>query len=193
MSNLMRLMSCLYHSNRHAVLTKSIENMLYTLHATYIRHDLYADFSLRFKRSLKEFFSQQIHSSRWTKSLAAQILTVYFLSMSCRRFVSNTHAYHSRFLLYSHWYMLLFSQTIQMISLTRSWFYHQDIQELKLSEEKKFLRSTVIIIIYHVLQTLTSLVKCAIHLFHVICKDLSHADWSCFAKMFICYTFNQTA
>jgi len=32
-----------------------IENMLYTLHATYIKHDLYADFSLKFKKLLKEF------------------------------------------------------------------------------------------------------------------------------------------
>ena len=78
---------------------KSIENMLHTLHATYIRHDLYADFSLRLERSLREFFSQQIHSSRWTRFLAAQISTVYFLSMSCRRFVSDIHAYHSWFLL----------------------------------------------------------------------------------------------
>ncbi len=29
--------------------------MLYMLHATYIKHDLYADFSLRLKRLLKEF------------------------------------------------------------------------------------------------------------------------------------------
>ena len=33
----------------------SIENMLYTLHATYIEHNLYADFSLRLERLLKEF------------------------------------------------------------------------------------------------------------------------------------------
>jgi len=33
----------------------TIENMLYTLHATYIKHDLYADFSLRLKKLLKEF------------------------------------------------------------------------------------------------------------------------------------------
>ena len=32
-----------------------IENMLYTLHATYIEHNFYADFSLRLKRLLKEF------------------------------------------------------------------------------------------------------------------------------------------
>jgi hypothetical protein len=38
--------------------------MLHTLHATYIRHDFYADFSFKLKRSLKEFFLQQIHSSR---------------------------------------------------------------------------------------------------------------------------------
>ncbi len=29
--------------------------MLYTLHATYIKHDFYADFSLKLKRLLKEF------------------------------------------------------------------------------------------------------------------------------------------
>ncbi len=29
--------------------------MLYTLHATYIEHDLYADFSLRLEKLLKEF------------------------------------------------------------------------------------------------------------------------------------------
>ena len=29
--------------------------MLYMLHATYIKHDLYADFSLRLERLLKEF------------------------------------------------------------------------------------------------------------------------------------------
>ncbi len=29
--------------------------MLYTLHATYLKHDLYADFSLRLKRLLREF------------------------------------------------------------------------------------------------------------------------------------------
>jgi len=33
----------------------SIENMLYTLHATYIEHDLYADFPLRLERLLREF------------------------------------------------------------------------------------------------------------------------------------------
>ncbi len=33
----------------------TIENMLYTLHATYIKHDFYADFFLRFKRLLREF------------------------------------------------------------------------------------------------------------------------------------------
>ncbi len=57
----------------------------------------------------------------------------------------------------------------------------------------RFLRSTIIVIVYHVLQMLASLVKCATHLFYVICKDFSHADQSYFIKMFICYTFNQTA
>jgi len=33
----------------------SIENMLYTLHATYIKHNFYADFLLRLERLLKEF------------------------------------------------------------------------------------------------------------------------------------------
>ncbi len=42
----------------------SIENMLYTLHATYIKHNFYADFSLRLERLLRENFLQQIHSSR---------------------------------------------------------------------------------------------------------------------------------
>ncbi len=87
------------HFNINIVDESSIENMLHTLHATYIRHDLYADFLLRLKKSLKEFFSQQIHSSRWTRSFAAQISTVYFLSMNRRRFISDTHAYRSRFLL----------------------------------------------------------------------------------------------
>ena len=33
-----------------------IENMLYTLHATYIKHNFYADFFLRLKKLLKENF-----------------------------------------------------------------------------------------------------------------------------------------
>ncbi len=53
--------------------------------------------------------------------------------------------------------MLLFFQVIQMMSLTKDWLYHQDIQESKLSEEMKFLRSTIVVIVYHVLQMLTSL------------------------------------
>ncbi len=77
----------------------SIENMLYTLHATYIKHDLYADFSLKSEKLLKENFLWQIHSSRETRSLTAQISTVYFLSMSCRHFICNMYAYCSRFLL----------------------------------------------------------------------------------------------
>ncbi len=44
-----------------------------------------------------------------------------------------------------------------MIFSTKDWLYHQNIQESELSEEMKFLRLTVIIIVYHVLQTLTSL------------------------------------
>ncbi len=76
--------------------------------------------------------------------------------------------------------------------LTKSWFYHQDIWKSKLSEEMRFSRSTIVVIVYYASQILTSLVKHATHLFYVICKDFSHADWSCFAKMFICYTFNQT-
>ncbi len=46
------------------IMSNFIENMLHMLHATYIKHDLYADFFLRLKKSLKEFFSQQIHSLR---------------------------------------------------------------------------------------------------------------------------------
>jgi len=37
------------------IITLSIKNLLYTLHATYIEHDLYANFSLRLERLLKEF------------------------------------------------------------------------------------------------------------------------------------------
>ena len=33
----------------------SIENMLYTSHATYIEHDLYAGFPLRLEKLLREF------------------------------------------------------------------------------------------------------------------------------------------
>ncbi len=69
--------------------------------------------------------------------------------------------------------------------LTRNWFYHQDIQESELSKEMKFLRSIIIIIVYHILQMLTLLVKYVIHLFHIICKDFSHANQSCFVEMFI--------
>ena len=56
MLNLMSLISCLCCSNRHAVLTKFIENMLYTLHATYIKHNFYADFSLKLERLLQKVF-----------------------------------------------------------------------------------------------------------------------------------------
>ncbi len=76
-----------------------IENMLYTLHATYIKHDLYADFSLRHKRLLRENFLEQIHSSKEMRFLTAQISTVYFLSISCKHFICNTYVYCSRFLL----------------------------------------------------------------------------------------------
>ncbi len=76
-----------------------IENMLYTLHATYIKHNFYADFFLRLKKLLKENFLWQIHSSRWIKSFTAQISTIYFLSMSCRCFICNTYVYHNQFLL----------------------------------------------------------------------------------------------
>jgi len=83
-----------YHrSCRFNVLT--IENMLYTLHATYIKHDFYADFLLRLKKLLRENFSRQIHSLRETRSFTAQISIVYFLSMSCRCFICNMHVYHS--------------------------------------------------------------------------------------------------
>ena len=56
MLNLTSLVSYLCCSNKHAVLTRSIENMLYTLHATYIKHNFYADFLLRFKKLLLESF-----------------------------------------------------------------------------------------------------------------------------------------
>ena len=59
----------------------------------------HADFSLRLEKLLRENFLQQIHSSRWMRSFTAQILIVYFLSMSCRCFVCNTHVYCSWFLL----------------------------------------------------------------------------------------------
>ena len=78
------------------------------------------------------------------------------------------------------------------MSSTKDWLYHQDIQESKLNEKIRFLKLIIVIIVYHVLQMLTSLVKCATHLFHVICKDFFHADQLYFTKMFICYTFNQT-
>ncbi len=43
-------------SSLHFLLNSSfIENMLYTLHATYIEHDLYADFPLRLEKLLREF------------------------------------------------------------------------------------------------------------------------------------------
>ncbi len=48
-----------------------IENMLHTSYATYIKHDLYADFLLRLKKSLKEFFLQQIYSLKWIRFFAA--------------------------------------------------------------------------------------------------------------------------
>ncbi len=76
-----------------------IENMLYTLHAIYIKYNLYADFSLKLKKLLKENFLWQVYSLRRMRSFIAQISTIYFLSMSCRRFVCNMHAYHSQFLL----------------------------------------------------------------------------------------------
>jgi len=40
---------------KRARISSSIENMLYTLHATYIGHDLYADFLLRLEKLLREF------------------------------------------------------------------------------------------------------------------------------------------
>ncbi len=47
-----------------------IENMLYTLHATYIKHDLYADFLLRLKRLLKEFSCDRFTvQEKWNLSL----------------------------------------------------------------------------------------------------------------------------
>ncbi len=43
------------------------------------------------------------------------------------------------------------------MSLTRDWLYHQDIQESKLSEEMRFLKLIIIIIVYYILQTLALL------------------------------------
>jgi hypothetical protein len=63
-----------------------------------------------------------------------------------------------------------------MMFSTKDSFYHQDIQESELSEEVRFLRSTIVIIVYHILQMLTSLVRHVIHLFYVICRNLSHAN-----------------
>ncbi len=50
--------------------SESIENMLYTLHATYIEHDLYADFSLRLKKLLREFSHDRFTvQDEWNLSL----------------------------------------------------------------------------------------------------------------------------
>ncbi len=84
----------------------SIENMLYTLHATYIEHNFYADFSLT---DLQFKMNEISH---------------------CSDFDS-----------------LLLKHELQM--------FH--IQESKLSEEMRFSRSTVIVIVYHASQTLALL------------------------------------
>ncbi len=77
--------------------------------------------------------------------------------------------------------------------LIKDWFYYQDIQKSELSKEMKFLKLIVVIIVYHILQMLASLVKHVTSSFCIICKDFSHANQLCLAKIFICYTFNQTA
>jgi len=87
------------YSVQSLMIQQFIENMFYTLHATYIKHDFYADFSLRLKRLLRENFLWQIHSSRWTRSFTAQISTVYFLSMNYKCFICDMHIYRSQFLL----------------------------------------------------------------------------------------------
>ncbi len=47
-----------------------IENMLYTLHATYIKHNFYADFSLKLKKLFKEFFYDKFTvQDEWNLSL----------------------------------------------------------------------------------------------------------------------------
>ncbi len=104
-----------------------------------------------------EFSSQQVHSSRRARPLAAQIPTVYSLSMSRRRFASDTHAYRSRFLLYSHRHALLSSRAIQTVSSARGWLYHQGIRESEPSEGVRFSGSTVAAIVYHAPQTLAPL------------------------------------
>ncbi len=49
---------------------KFIKNILYTLHATYIKHNFYADFSLKLKRLLKEFsYDKFIVQDEWNLSL----------------------------------------------------------------------------------------------------------------------------
>ncbi len=50
--------------NELQILQSFIENMLYMLHATYIKHNFYADFSLKLKKLFKENFLWQIHSLR---------------------------------------------------------------------------------------------------------------------------------
>ena len=48
----------------------SIKNMLYTLHVTYIKHDLYADFLLRLKKLLREFsYDRFTVQDEWNLSL----------------------------------------------------------------------------------------------------------------------------
>ena len=50
------LLICLLNLNDVSQFSrKSIENILYTLHATYIKHNLYADFLLKLEKLLKEF------------------------------------------------------------------------------------------------------------------------------------------
>ena len=50
--------------------SESIENMLYMLHATYIEHNLYADFSLRLKKLLREFsYDRFTVQDEWNLSL----------------------------------------------------------------------------------------------------------------------------
>ncbi len=53
-----------------AVDTFTIENILYTLHATYIKHNFYANFSFKLKKLLKEFsYDKFTVQNEWNLSL----------------------------------------------------------------------------------------------------------------------------
>ncbi len=63
------LHACLIFCVR-SLIQLSIENMLYTSHATYIKHDFYADFLLRLKKLLREFSCNRFTvQEEWNLSL----------------------------------------------------------------------------------------------------------------------------